>query len=308
MDYRELKYKDLPAACELVGSVFSEFVAPDCSDEGVRSFMKFIQPEELKRLIDGGKLIIMGCFDGVALAGVIAVLDYSHLSLFFVDKAYHCRGIAKELLTQSLRYCMIEKPELDFVTVNSSLYAVDVYERLGFTATGGQKTVDGITFVPMRRLLNASPACDGALVRHIKSSELPDLLTLYRQLNPDDPDLEEDEYRMVFNDILNDPGQHCLVAEAAGQIVASCTLIIVKNLTRGGRPYGLVENVITHEKHRRRGLGSMLMQKALDIARHKDCYKVMLLSGRGEEAIRFYEKAGFQTGKKKGMIVRFDGL
>ena len=73
----------------------------------------------------------------------------------------------------------------------------------------------------------------------------------------------------------------------------------------GARPYGIIENVVTHEKYRNRGYGTRLLKKALEIARDKGCNKVMLLSGRGEDILSFYEKAGFERGKKTGFIVRF---
>jgi len=88
-------------------------------------------------------------------------------------------------------------------------------------------------------------------------------------------------------------------------LVSSCVLVIISNLTRGARPYGIIENVVTHEKYRNRGYGTRLLKKALEIARDKGCYKVMLLSGRGEDTLSFYEKAGFERGKKTGFIVRF---
>ena len=40
---------------------------------------------------------------------------------------------------------------LEAVTVNSSLYAVEAYRRLGFVETEPRRTVNGIPFVPMRR-------------------------------------------------------------------------------------------------------------------------------------------------------------
>ncbi len=93
--------------------------------------------------------------------------------------------------------------------------------------------------------------------------------------------------------------------EDAGEIVASCTLAIIKNLTRNLRPYGLIENVITHPDYRRKGYGTEVLHKAVQIATEQNCYKVMLLTGsKSEDTLRFYKKAGFVQGVKTGFIIQ----
>jgi GNAT superfamily N-acetyltransferase len=143
-------------------------------------------------------------------------------------------------------------------------------------------------------------------IRYIRKDELKDLLELYKHLNKDDPELEENErLKTLWEDVMMDSSQHYLVVEVDGRLVSSCVLIVIKNLTRGAKPYGLIENVVTHEDYRNKGYGTKLLKKALEIAREKGCYKVMLMSGRGEETIQFYEKVGFEKDKKTGFIVRF---
>ncbi|NLK73520.1 MAG: GNAT family N-acetyltransferase [Clostridiales bacterium] len=143
-------------------------------------------------------------------------------------------------------------------------------------------------------------------IRYIRKDELKDLFELYKHMNTDDPEIEENsELCALWERILNDPNQHYIVTEVDGRIVSSLVLVIIENLTRGARPYGLIENVVTHEAYRKRGYGTQLLKKALEIAQNRGCYKVMLMSGRGEDVLKFYDKAGFERGKKTGFIVRF---
>lgn len=85
-----------------------------------------------------------------------------------------------------------------------------------------------------------------------------------------------------------------IVAQAAEMLVSSCTLAIVHNLSRGGRSFGVIENVVTHADYRRLGLGGRVLAHALDVAWQADRYKVLLATGsKRETTLRFYEGAGF---------------
>ncbi len=142
-------------------------------------------------------------------------------------------------------------------------------------------------------------------IRAIRPDELPALLDVYQYLHATDALVPpEPVLQQRWNAFLRDPKIHCLVADLDGALVASCTLVIIPNVTRGMRPYGLIENVVTHGAHRRRGLGTRLLRHAIHLAWEQDCYKVMLLTGSQDEGIyRFYEQAGFRRGVKTGFIV-----
>jgi GNAT superfamily N-acetyltransferase len=109
----------------------------------------------------------------------------------------------------------------------------------------------------------------------------------------------------VWDMIQRDPHLKYFGAFADKALVSSCTLSVIPNLTRGCRPYGVIENVVTHPQYRRQGLGRAVLQHALNDAWLARCYKVMLLTGRKDEGIyMFYESAGFDREAKQAFLAK----
>jgi ribosomal protein S18 acetylase RimI-like enzyme len=143
-------------------------------------------------------------------------------------------------------------------------------------------------------------------LRTARLEDLADMLALYRHLSPDDPVLAPDQARAALEALIGADMTHLLVAEVGQRVAASCLLLIVPNLTRGGRPFAIIENVVTHGDHRRRGLASALLAMAQDRARAANCYKLMLATGRTDEGVlHFYEQAGFTRGGKTFFEMRW---
>lgn len=89
-------------------------------------------------------------------------------------------------------------------------------------------------------------------------------------------------------------------------LVGTCTVNVCPNLSWSGRPYAIIENVIVARDHRKKGIGSAILQYATSFARQAGCYKVALMTGSKDPAThRFYESAGFSAGKQ-GYQVRFN--
>lgn len=147
-----------------------------------------------------------------------------------------------------------------------------------------------------------------AIARRVRADELEELLELYRHMHERDPDiLEEPWLDELWRDILADPNMDVIVVERAGKLVSTCVLTVIRNLTRGGRPYALIENVVTHRDYRQMGFARQALDLAQETARARGCYKVMLLTGsKREEVHRFYERCGFAKGVKTGFIRNFD--
>ena len=76
-----------------------------------------------------------------------------------------------------------------------------------------------------------------------------------------------------------------------GEIVGTCTLHLQKKFIRDGGIAGLIEDVAVRENLRGQNVGSLLVQKAVDIAKSKNCYKVILSCF--PERVAFYERNGF---------------
>ncbi len=138
-------------------------------------------------------------------------------------------------------------------------------------------------------------------IRPLEVSDLDSLLALYRELHQADAPLPESAIvASAWYDILHDPRMYSLGGFLEQTLVSSCQLVIVPNLTRGCRPYGLIENVVTAAYHRKHGYASELLEHALSVAWQHNCYKVMLQTGRKDEAtLHFYESAGFDRHAKQ---------
>ena len=143
-------------------------------------------------------------------------------------------------------------------------------------------------------------------IRELQSQDLQPLLDLYAHLHErDEPPPSRGIAEAVWSEALANPRIRYFGGFASDSLVSSCTLTVIPNLTRACRPYGVIENVVTHVAHRGQGWGKAILLRALDEAWRQNCYKVMLLTGRKEEAtLRFYEGAGFDRHGKQAFVAK----
>ena len=141
------------------------------------------------------------------------------------------------------------------------------------------------------------------VARPVTVVDLEDVMALYRALSAT-PDLPGEDVAVHYLDrILSHPGTTIWGAEADGRIAAMCTVHILPNMTRGGRPYALIENVVSHPERRGEGLARVAMEAAIAAAWEAGCYKVMLLSG-SVDGHGFYPRLGFDGDAKRGFVLR----
>lgn len=173
-----------------------------------------------------------------------------------------------------------------------------------------------------------TPGTAGVRVRAATTADLDAMLALYAHLHANDAPLPaRARVEATWATIVKSPHFHCFVAERPGRaerasppidqedqkttssrLLASCTMTVVPNLTRGARPYAVIENVVTRRRARRQGFGTAVLRHAQRVAWARGCYKVMLLTSATDPGtLAFYEGAGFQRGVKTGFLARPPG-
>jgi GNAT superfamily N-acetyltransferase len=143
-------------------------------------------------------------------------------------------------------------------------------------------------------------------IRDIGEAELNAVLALYAHLHSqDEPPPSDEAAQQAWREAMSNPRCRYIGGYENQVLISSCTITAIPNLTRGCRPYAVIENVVTHKDHRNKGWGKAVLGRALQFAWAQGCYKVVLLTGRNEEAIfKFYEAAGFSRHGKHAFIAR----
>lgn len=136
-------------------------------------------------------------------------------------------------------------------------------------------------------------------IRQLTDHDLPTLLRMYAQLHPEDEPADDFVIMNAWNKIKENDLIKVLGLFENNKLVSSCVLNILPNLTRGARPYALIENVITNRDSRRKGFGRAVLERAIEIARSYGCYKIMLMTSSKEEAVHgFYQSCAFNSEDK----------
>ena len=114
-------------------------------------------------------------------------------------------------------------------------------------------------------------------------------------------DLEQTTAKNILNKILNDENHIIHVAEYAGKIVGSTTLLIEQKFIHQGGFVGHIEDVVVKKEFEKLGIGMKLVNSLLQVAEERKCYKTIL---NCEDSLKsFYERIGF---KHKSNEMRFD--
>ncbi|MEV1052703.1 GNAT family N-acetyltransferase [Streptomyces sp. NPDC049887] len=103
-------------------------------------------------------------------------------------------------------------------------------------------------------------------------------------------------YLAAFERLTADPNQHLVVAERDGRTVGTLQLTVIPGLSRRGATRSIIEAVRIHADERGGGLGTLLIEWAVEESRSLGCRLVQLTSDASRtDAHRFYERLGFEA-------------
>ena len=143
-------------------------------------------------------------------------------------------------------------------------------------------------------------------IRKATGTDANDLKTLYFDYLTHYPPTEEQDMQQwadMLNKFEKDENMYLLVAVEDGKAVSSVQMAIVESLTHNVRPFAVIENVVTHEDYRKKGYASALLERATEIARDRNCYKVFLETGSNREStLNFYRNNGFAIDEKHSCL------
>ena len=144
IEIKQLLNNEKDEALLFVKRVFIESEDDSYTKKGIETFCNFVDNKKITKSFK-----VYGAFEDNVLKGIIATdSPKKHICLFFVDKVSQGKGIGKKLMS-----FIIDDNENSFITVNSSRYAVPIYEKLGFIKMEEEKERDGLKFTPMKLIL-----------------------------------------------------------------------------------------------------------------------------------------------------------
>lgn len=134
------------------------------------------------------------------------------------------------------------------------------------------------------------------LIDVAKPDDVPALCRLLEQLFSQEaefsPDLEA-QRRGLLQIISHPEIGTILVARHGGQVIGMVNLLYTVS-TALGAPVALLEDMIVAADQRGAGIGSQLLDKAVQFCRQNGCHRITLLTDADNEAAqRFYQRQGF---------------
>ncbi len=137
---KKLGKERIDECLDTVWSVFSQFEVPIFPDEGAVTYKNTIEATRKNK-----DICFYAALHNDKVVGVLGLRENNHIGYFYIDSKYHGLGLATDLFN-----LMKNDTGAKEITVNAMIYGVPVYTHLGFSPSEPTKTVDGVTFTPMK--------------------------------------------------------------------------------------------------------------------------------------------------------------
>jgi GNAT superfamily N-acetyltransferase len=147
-----------------------------------------------------------------------------------------------------------------------------------------------------------------------RTAVLDDLPAIVRMLADDELGSQREKYEEplpqsyyeAFRQIASNPDHQLIVAERQGNVIGTLHLMFLPSISFQGGLRAQVESVRVDKEYRNLGIGSRMMEWAIEQARGRNAHVLQLTTHLSrKDAHRFYEKLGFK-GSHLGMKLELE--
>lgn len=144
---RQAVIADSKIISDLIARNAQSLLLDEFEEGGLDFFLRTVEHRAIRDYMEQGFSYLVAQ-EGNDIVGVIAMKDYSHMFHLFVDEQHQHKGIAKKLW-QAIYEHSLKQGNRGKFTLNSTTYALPVYERWGFSTIDEQQCRHGIKYTPM---------------------------------------------------------------------------------------------------------------------------------------------------------------
>lgn len=157
---RKAEMADWEETMAMIWKTFMKFEAADYGAEGTNNFRNFISDPMLRRMFLLGSYHMFVATHLNKIVGMVSLRDKNHISLLFVDEAYHKKGIGRRLI-DTIGAFSKEEYGKEEITVNAAPYGFGFYRKVGFCSVSPLLTNGGIKYTSMKKKIGEK---DGKII------------------------------------------------------------------------------------------------------------------------------------------------
>ena len=147
--FRRFKKKDSKEVSSLISKIFREFNAKDLLKGSIQFFIKKYGEKEISEKWTKDYVIVVEDKDKIIAVG--RAKKNGWITHCYIDKNYMNKGIGKEIMSRLENW--LKRIGKRKILLNSSLYALKFYKKLGYKEIGSKLVYHGIPIYPMKKVL-----------------------------------------------------------------------------------------------------------------------------------------------------------